>query len=109
MEQKFSSKTDLSDGTNENKFSVKKGGGAQFVSAQGPESAALWHIALDKAKGGIDEASINAALNEIPELIKEQFSYDKFKDVKESDLTSAQKQKFMRNLDRLYLRKLLRD
>ena len=84
-------KTDLSDGTNENKFSVKKGGGAQFVSAQGPESAALWHIALDKAKGGIDEASINAALNEIPELIKEQFSYDKFKDVKESDLTSAQK------------------
>jgi hypothetical protein len=84
-------KTDLIDKTEQNKFSVKKDGGAQFVSAQGPESAALWHIALDEAKGGIDEASINAALQEIPDLIKKQFSYDNFKVLKESDLTSKLK------------------
>lgn len=100
-------KTDLSDGTNENKFSVKKAGGAQFVSAQGPESAALWHIALSKAKGGINEANINAALEDIPELIKEQFSYDKFKDIKESDLTQKDKSDIYAKFGEILFKKII--
>jgi hypothetical protein len=83
-------KTDLIGDKGENKYSVKKGGGAQFVSAQGPESAALWHIAAMKAAtNSLNEPLVKQALTSVPADIKKQFKYENFKGIK--DFSSNEK------------------
>ena len=80
-------KTDLIGKDKKAKYSVKKAGGSQFVSAQGPESAALWHIALVNSVGGQQnvDAAVTNALNVVPDLIKKSFDPKNFKDVKDAD------------------------
>ena len=80
-------KTDLIGKDEKAKYSVKKAGGSQFVSAQGPESAALWHIALVNSVGGQQnvDAAVTNALNIVPDLIKKSFDPKNFKDVKDAD------------------------
>lgn len=78
-------KTDLIGTKDRNqKYSVKKAGGSQFASAQGAESAALWHIALINSVGGQQnvDAAVTKALNVVPALIKQSFDPENFKDVK---------------------------
>lgn len=80
-------KTDLIGNDGKAKYSVKKAGGSQFVSAQGPESAALWHIALVNSVGGQQnvDAAVTNALNVVPDLIKQSFDPKNFKYVKDAD------------------------
>ena len=75
-------KTDLIGIDGEARYSVKKSGGSQFVSAQGPESAALWHIAAKNSAANPYEKAVDEALKNIPELIKQQFSYEQFQNIK---------------------------
>ena len=90
-------KTDLIGLEGKPKYSVKKGGGSQFVSAQGPESAALWHIALEKSVTGnkVDTAVTNA-LKTIPQNITKYFNNKQYKSVR--DLPDADKAEFNRQL-----------
>lgn len=77
-------KTDLIGKEGKNKYSVKKGGGAQFVSAQGPESAALWHIAAAKAAvDALDETLVTKSLKLVPAYIMDNFDYEQFKGIKD--------------------------
>lgn len=77
-------KTDLIGREGKNKYSVKKGGGAQFVSAQGPESAALWHIAAAKAAvDALDETLVTKSLKLVPAYIMDNFDYEQFKGIKD--------------------------
>jgi hypothetical protein len=90
-------KTDLIGLKGKPKYSVKKGAGSQFVSAQGPESAALWHIALEKSVTGnkVDTAVTNA-LETIPQNITRYFADTQYKSVRQ--LTVARKAEFNRQL-----------
>jgi hypothetical protein len=77
-------KTDLIGTKDKNeKYSVKKAGGSQFASAQGAESAALWHIALINSVGQKQiGAAVQKALNEVPAMIKDNFASENFGDIK---------------------------
>ena len=77
-------KTDLIGTKDKNeKYSVKKAGGSQFASAQGPESAALWHVALVNSVGQAQiDGAVDRALNEVPAMIKDDFASENFGDIK---------------------------
>ena len=85
-------KTDLIDAGGSLKYSAKASAGAQFVSAQGPESAALWYVSLEQAAGGKDfNPAVTNAINSVPEKIKEYFDPKNFVNVKKSGKENLQK------------------
>jgi hypothetical protein len=68
-------KTDLIDPSSEQRYSVKSGVGAQFVSAQGPESAAIWNAA---ALATIDSENIEEAVKKSVEIVVTDEIINKF-------------------------------
>ena len=74
-------KTDLIDASGQLKYSVKNKKGAQFISAQGGESSAVWHVAALATAGGesnVDTAIVDV-ITEVTKNIKQEFSYDQWK------------------------------
>ena len=84
-------KTDLIDPAGTPKYSAKASDGAQFVSAQGPESAALWYVSLKQAAGGQDfSPAVTNALNKVPQDIKNYFAPEEFVPIKKSGKENLQ-------------------
>jgi hypothetical protein len=78
-------KTDLIDPAGKPKYSAKDSAGAQFVSAQGPESAALWYVSLKAAAGEKDlNSAVTNALDKVPQDIKDYFAPKNFVPIKKS-------------------------
>jgi len=73
-------KTDLIDPSKEQRYSVKSGVGAQFVSAQGPESAAIWNAAALATIGGenIEEAVKKSVEEVVTDKIINKFNYEQW-------------------------------
>jgi hypothetical protein len=101
-------KTDLIGLEGSPKYSVKKSGGSQFVSAQGPESAALWHIAL---KNSVTDAKINnavsGALGIVPQNIVNYFSNKEYSSVR--GLPDTEKAQFNAQLGEALFKKIIKD
>ena len=101
-------KTDLIGLEGSPKYSVKKSGGSQFISAQGPESAALWHIAL---KNSVTDAKINDAVNSalgiVPQNIVNYFSNKEYSSVR--GLPDAEKAQFNGQLGKALFKKIIED
>ena len=101
-------KTDLIGLEGSPKYSVKKSGGSQFVSAQGPESAALWHIAL---KNSATDAKINDAVNSalgiVPQNIVNYFSNKEYSSVR--GLPDIEKAQFNAQLGKALFEKIIED
>jgi hypothetical protein len=101
-------KTDLIGLEGSPKYSVKKSGGSQFVSAQGPESAALWHIAL---KNSVTDAKINDAVNSalgiVSQNIVNYFSNKEYSSVR--GLPDVEKAQFNAQLGEALFKKIIKD
>ena len=74
-------KTDLIDASGKLKYSVKNKEGAQFISAQGGESSAVWHVAAVMSAGGEENLNSEIAdvITEVTQNIKQEFSFDQWK------------------------------
>ncbi len=84
-------KTDLIDPTRNNRYSVKREGGAQFISAQGPESAAIWDAAAKKVAGVKIDDAFNAGIKQATEGIKEKFKYEQWSQIAQGDRATKKK------------------
>jgi len=71
-------KTDLIDQTKKNRYSVKSGGGAQAVSAQGPESSAIWQVAAQQTIGDVTKKVEDSINKVVDEEIKKKFKYEQW-------------------------------
>ena len=84
-------KTDLIDPLKNDRYSVKREGGAQFISAQGPESAAIWDAAARKIAGGKINDAIEAGIVEATKGIKEKFKYEQWSQIAQGDQATKKK------------------
>jgi hypothetical protein len=84
-------KTDLIDPTKNNRYSVKREGGAQFISAQGPESAAIWDAAAKKVAGGKINDALTAGIIQATKGIKEKFKYEQWSQIAQGDRATKKK------------------
>ena len=73
-------KTDLIDKMEKFRYSVKRSGGSQFISAQGPESAAIWNAAALKTIGkeNVDSNVEKAIRDTVKQTITEVFTYEEW-------------------------------
>tara|TARA_R110002096_G_C14558123_1_gene719710 strand:+ start:50 stop:1558 length:1509 start_codon:yes stop_codon:yes gene_type:complete len=73
-------KTDLIDKMKKFRYSVKREGGTQFISAQGPESAAIWNAAALKTIGkeNVDSDVKKAIRDTVTQTIAGVFIYEEW-------------------------------
>mgnify|MGYP003148824542 CR=1 FL=1 len=73
-------KTDLIDKMKKFRYSVKRSGGSQFISAQGPESAAIWNAAALKTIGkeNVDTIVKDRIKDAVKQTIVDVFTYEEW-------------------------------